>query len=141
MELVRLMTEREDKKDAKMERQRKEIEAMIQAQRDEARADRAEMESKMAALKDELTPAPAPAAVSEEQLTALQARFEGLHATKLIADEVRTHASWVPRSCAPVPLNGSFVAALLLATNVPYSHSDKVAGGSVPGILSVHIVR
>lgn len=82
VELVRLMTEREDK-------QRKEMEAMIQAQRDEAKAERSEMEAKIEALKEELAPAPA---VSEEQLTSLQARFEGLHATKLLADEVRVHS-------------------------------------------------
>jgi hypothetical protein len=84
------MTEREDK-------QRKEMEAMIQAQRDEAKAERSEMEAKIEALmeakiealKEELAPAPA---VSEEQLTSLHARFEGLHATKLLADEVRVHS-------------------------------------------------
>ena len=93
MELVRLMTEREDK-------QRKEMEAMIQAQRDEAKAERSEMEAQMeakiAALKEELTPAPA---VSDEQLTALQARFEGLHATKLLADEVRVHSLVHTQAC------------------------------------------
>ena len=83
------MTEREDK-------QRKETEAMIQAQHDEAKAERSEMEAQIAALKEELTPAPA---VSDEQLTALQAWFEGLHATKLLADEVRVHSLVHTHAC------------------------------------------
>ena len=33
-----------------------------------------------------------------------------------------------------------FLVVRFLATNVPYSHSDKVAGGSVPSILSFYIL-
>jgi hypothetical protein len=53
-----------DAKDAKMERQRKEMEARI----------------------EQLT-APAPAAMSDEQVAALQARLEVLHTAKLLTDE------------------------------------------------------
>ena len=35
--------------------------------------------------------APAPEAISEEQLSALQGRLESLHVTKLLADEVCAH--------------------------------------------------
>lgn len=60
-----------------------------------AKADRAEMEAKLEA-KDakmeakiaELT-APAPAAISDGQVAALQARIEALNAAKLLSDEVR----------------------------------------------------
>ena len=41
-------------------------------------------DAKMAALT-----APEPEAISEEDLSSLQARFEGLHVTQLLADEVR----------------------------------------------------
>ena len=44
---------------------------------------RKEMEAKIA----ELTPAPPAEAISEEQLATLQARLEGLHAAKLLGDE------------------------------------------------------
>ena len=65
---------------------------MFREQREEIKADRAEPEAKMEARlqqqRAELT-APAPAAISEEQVAALQARLEGLHTAKLLTDEVR----------------------------------------------------
>jgi hypothetical protein len=65
---------------------------MFREQREEIKADRAELEAKMEARlqqqRAELT-APAPAAISEEQVAALQARLEGLHTAKLLTDEVR----------------------------------------------------
>ena len=45
------------------------------------------MEAKMEAKITELTPTPPAAAISDEQLPALQARIEGLHVTKLLADD------------------------------------------------------
>ena len=45
-----------------------------------------ETETKMEALRAELTPTPA-SAITDGQLTALQARIDGLHQTKLLADE------------------------------------------------------
>ena len=70
--------------EARLERQRQEMEAKMEQQRKE-------MELQQAALKAELTlqltvPPPAPA-TTDEQLAALQARVEGLHATKLLTDE------------------------------------------------------
>jgi len=62
-----------------IDRQRKETEAKMEQQRKE-------MEAKIV----ELTPAPpAPpvAAITDEQLAALQGRIEGLHITKLLTDE------------------------------------------------------
>ena len=69
---MREQREYEEKKVAQME-------AKLQAKE-------VQMEAKLA----ELTPKPASEAISEEQLVALQARLEGLHVTKLLADEVRT---------------------------------------------------
>ena len=37
--------------------------------------------------------------------------------------------------------NGFVLVWQVLAINVPYSHSDKVSAGSVPGIISVYIVH
>jgi hypothetical protein len=37
--------------------------------------------------------------------------------------------------------DGIFLVGQLVATNVPGLHSDKIAGASVPGVLSVYIVR
>jgi hypothetical protein len=88
---------------------------MMREQRDYQERKMTELEAKLEA-KDrtikakiaELT-APAPSAISEEQLTALQARLEGLHVAKLLSDEVRSklssqhrieaHTLSAPRSC------------------------------------------
>ena len=48
---------------------------------------RREMESRLERQRAELT-APAQEAISDQQIAALQARLEGLHAAKLLADEV-----------------------------------------------------
>ena len=62
--------------DAKMESQRAEMEARLEKQQ-------AAMEAKVA----ELTPAPPQEAVSAEQLTTLQARLETIHQAKLLTEE------------------------------------------------------
>ena len=60
-----------------------------------AKADRAEMEAKLEAKDAKMEakiaelPAPAPAAISDGQVAALQARIEALNAAKLLSDEVR----------------------------------------------------
>jgi hypothetical protein len=92
------MEARMEAKDARIEQQRKEMEAKIEQQRLETQAimeqhrkekeakmeqQHKEMETKIA----ELTPAPPAPAITDEQLAALQARIEGLHVTKLLADE------------------------------------------------------
>ena len=74
------MEARLDAKDANTEQQRKELEAKMEQQRKD-------MERQQAALKTELTPGPPAPAITDEQLAALQARIEGLHVTKLLADE------------------------------------------------------
>ena len=89
MELIRMMVERDDKKDAKMEQQRREMEAKMEQQRGEMERQRREMAARLEEMKDALAPAPPSAAISEEQLAALQARLEALHTTKLLSDEVR----------------------------------------------------
>ena len=83
---------------------------MMREHREEAKADRAEMEARleaqaarmearlakqaksMQAKDDKIAElmAPAPEAISDEQVALLQARLEGLHVAKLLADEVRT---------------------------------------------------
>lgn len=69
---------------------RAEFKVELHQQRSDMEQQRKEMEAKMeqqqAALKAELTAAP-PAAITEGQLVSLQARVEGLHATKLLTDE------------------------------------------------------
>ena len=53
-------------------------------------------------VREEMTPKPAPEAISEEQLVALQARLDGLHVTKLLTDEVsmlrRVHVACCPQA-------------------------------------------
>ena len=69
--------------------------SLIKDIRQDAKAERDELESKLKAeymaemekLRGELTPAPAPELVSAEQLAALQARLESLHAAQLLTDE------------------------------------------------------
>jgi hypothetical protein len=98
MTLLAFIEKQHERDDTNTKKQRERDEIV----RREAKADRAEMEAKMerqrkemelqqAALKAELTlqltvPPPAPA-TTDERLAALQARVEGLHATKLLTDE------------------------------------------------------
>ena len=81
--LIKEQRERDDivraETEAKMEHQRKEVEAKMDAKD-------VKTEAIMEALRVELTAPPAPA-ITDEQLAALQARIEGLHVTKLLADE------------------------------------------------------
>jgi len=73
------------------------MEARADEGREQTKADRAEMEAKleqqrsqmeaeMERLKTELT-TPPPAAITQGEITALQARVESLHAAKLLTDE------------------------------------------------------
>ena len=80
---MREQREYEEKKVAQMEDKEEKLLAKMEAK---LQAKEVQMEAKLA----ELTPKPASEAISEEQLVALQARLEGLHVTKLLADEVRT---------------------------------------------------
>jgi len=76
---------------------RAEMESKLEQQRQEAKAERAAMEARLDAKDvkmeqqrkemEERLAAPPPAAITEEQLTALQARIEGLHAAKLLSDD------------------------------------------------------
>lgn len=81
---------REERLEAKADRA--DMEAKLEARLDAKEAEMnarldakdAEMEAKIAALS-----APEPQAITDEDLVALQARLEALHASKLITDEVR----------------------------------------------------
>ena len=83
--------------EARQEQQRQEIETRLDAKEvkmeqqlhtKEMEQQRQEMEAtKMEAKIAELTASPAPAISDDEQLTALQARIEGLHVTKLLTGE------------------------------------------------------
>jgi hypothetical protein len=64
-----------------MREERDDMEARLEARLE---AKEAEMEAKIAKLT-----APEPEAITDEDLVTLQARLEGLHASKLITDEVR----------------------------------------------------
>ena len=66
----------------------------------EARLDAkdAKLEAKDAAIAELMAPAPA---VSEGELAALQARLEGLHAAKLLTDEVRSAQQLVSHKRTP----------------------------------------
>ena len=59
----------------------------MQQQKMEHKAELDTLRAEMAQLRGELTPAPAPELVSAEQLAALQARLESLHAAQLLSDE------------------------------------------------------
>jgi len=87
---------RQDAKDLRMEQQRKEMDAKMEQQRIETEARLDAKDTKMeqmrletqAKIEQELAALKAPAqAITDEQLAALQARIEGLHATKLLADD------------------------------------------------------
>lgn len=73
--------------------QREDARAERAEARELAKQDRAELEARLAQHRDEMDAkvaeltAPAEDAVSEQALERLQARLEGLHATKLLADE------------------------------------------------------
>eukprot|EP01046_Picozoa_sp_COSAG06_P050561 COSAG06_NODE_8040_length_2291_cov_10.244982_2_plen_329_part_00 len=72
--------------EVKMERQRVETEARLDAKDVKMEQQRKEMEVKMEQQQAALT-TPPPAAITDDQLAALQARIEGLHVTKLLTDE------------------------------------------------------
>jgi len=73
------------------ERVKAETEAKMEQLRQDTKAEKGEMEAKMEQLKTELkaelTLPPPAAAITQEQLAALQSRIEGLHVAKLLADE------------------------------------------------------
>ena len=64
-----------------------EMEGKMEQLRQEAKTEKAETEAKMEQLKAELTPSPPAPAITQEQLAALQSRIDGLHVAKLLADE------------------------------------------------------
>ena len=70
--------------------------ALVERLLDEARSDRVAMEARLDAKIAELA-APAPAAISDEQVARIQTRLEGLHAAKLLTDEVRQ--AWLMVRC------------------------------------------
>jgi len=72
--------------EAKMEQQQAKMEQQRQAMEAKMEQQRKELEVKMEQQKAELTALP-PAAITDEQLAALQARIEGLHAAKLLTDD------------------------------------------------------
>ena len=80
-----------ERMDAKHKEEREQMEARgkLAEQKLEAKLaeQRREMESRLERQRAELT-APAQEAISDQQIAALQARLEGLHAAKLLADEV-----------------------------------------------------
>ena len=63
------------------------MEAKMEQQRKEAKVDLAEMAARLEQQRVELTPPPPQQAITESQLIALQVRFEGLHAAKLLSDD------------------------------------------------------
>ena len=81
------------RQDAKVERDelesklKAEYKVEMQQQKMEHKAELDTLRAEMAQLRGELTPAPAQELVSAEQLAALQARLESLHAAQLLTDE------------------------------------------------------
>ena len=69
--------------EARVEQQQADLKAALEQQKQETEQQRKAMETKIA----ELTPGPPSAAITDEQLAALQARIEGLHVTKLLTDD------------------------------------------------------
>jgi hypothetical protein len=85
----RLLVQQKDmmeQQQANMEQQRQAMEAKMEQQQAKMEQQRKELEAKMEQQKAELTALP-PAAITDEQLAALQARIEGLHAAKLLTDD------------------------------------------------------
>ena len=88
---------RQDAKDqraehkAEMLQHQAEHKAEIQHQKAEHKAEMTQMRAEMAKMRDELraelTPAPPQELISADQLAALQARLESLHAAQLLTDE------------------------------------------------------
>ena len=75
--------------DAKMERQRQETKQQLLQMEAKMEEQRKEMEQQQALIQQQavLKGPPPVAAIADEQLAALQARIEGLHATKLLTDD------------------------------------------------------
>jgi hypothetical protein len=91
---LEIMQQQADRTEAKLEKQRQDaeakLEAKLEAQKTEAGAQRRALETKMEALRDEAVEVrvrDAQLQLYGQQVTALQARFEALHAAKLLTDE------------------------------------------------------
>ena len=71
--------------------QQKETRQEMEAKLEQAKEDIQDMDAKAKAdldkLREEMTPRELPPAISDAELTALQARFESLHAAQLLTDE------------------------------------------------------
>ena len=106
--------------------------ALIKDIRQDAKVERDELESKhkaeMEKLRAELTPAPAQELISSEQLTALQARLESLHAAQLLSDE---EFFALEDLCGDfIELQGSTVGVLsqdLVCSSAAYSVAARLA--------------
>jgi hypothetical protein len=86
--LVEVLLEREDRLRQEAKEERAAQEAKLDALRTEleakAQAEREELRHEMAELRAEMKPV---AAISEQQIAALQARLEAAHAAQLLTDE------------------------------------------------------
>jgi hypothetical protein len=93
IDVMRMIIERDDKMIAKLEQQQKEMETKLAAKDAKLAAileqQQQEMETKLAAKDAKLAElmAPAPEAISDQQMASLQARLERIHTAKLLADE------------------------------------------------------
>ena len=115
-----------------MQQQKAETEARHTAELDRLRNEvdklKAEHKAEMNQLRGELTPAPAPELVSAEQLAALQARLESLHAAQLLSDE---EFFALEDLCGDfIELQGSTVGVLsqdLVCSSAAYSVAARLA--------------
>lgn len=106
--------------------EREQMEAKAKAEMAELKAELQAKDEKMEAKMAELA-TPAPEAISDEQVSALQARLEGLHETKLLADEVRAQQS-APHERSEILTCGAFAGVIRTRRPRGRLHRAQVVG-------------
>ena len=107
--------------------EREQMEAKAKAEMAELKAELQAKDEKMEAKMAELA-TPAPEAISDEQVSALQARLEGLHETKLLADEVRAQQSRAPHERSEILTCGAFAGVIRTRRPRGRLHRAQVVG-------------
>ena len=106
--------------------EREQMEAKAKAEMAELKAELQAKDEKMEAKMAELA-TPAPEAISDEQVSALQARLEGLHETKLLTDEVRAQQS-MPHERSEILTCGAFAGVIRTRRPRGRLHRAQVVG-------------
>lgn len=124
--MTALFREEREQMEAKAKAEMAELKAELQAKDEKMEvkmeANDAKLQAKMAELAT-----PAPEAISDEQVSALQARLEGLHETKLLADEVRAQQS-APHERSEILTCGAFAGVIRTRRPRGRLHRAQVVG-------------